>query len=339
MFHLLLTACLAANPAICAERLLPTSGGCEAVAPGHTQAWLERHAELVGQGWRCVPLADLPSLSLAEVAPGVHVHEGAVALTSAANGGAIANLGVIIGSDGIAVIDAGASRAQGEALYAAIRTLSDLPIRYLILTHIHPDHSFGAEVFQEAGAEILAARSFTPAMEARAASYMESYARQIGAEALLGTRIVLPDRAVAEAELSLGADHVLRLVAQPTAHTDNDLTVLHQPSGTLFTGDLVFQGLAPTLDGSISGWLEWLETPPQARQIVPGHGPAPLPWREGAGPVTTYLSNLRDTIRAALAEGRPMSEVINLPPPSGWVGAEESHPRNLSAAYQELEWE
>ncbi|MGP3696243.1 quinoprotein relay system zinc metallohydrolase 2 [Rhodobacter sp. NSM] len=347
MFHLLLSACLAAEPATCAERLLPapearTEAACRADAAAKIDRWLAAHPGLVGGASRCARTDDLPRLSLKEITPGVWVHEGRPALPDRRNRGEIANLGVVIGAAGIAVIDAGASRAEAEALFAAIRTLSDLPIRAVILTHMHPDHSFGAELFREAGAEILGSPKLSAGIEARAAAWMESYPPQVGREALLGTRVALPDRGLRDETLDLGGA-TLHLQAVATAHTDNDLTVLHVQSGTLFTGDLVFNGLLPTLDGSLNGWLDWLRgTRPEVTRIVPGHGPAPLPWPDGSAATLRYLEHLRTTIRAAIAAGEPMSKAIRESDPeeaARWQGYETSHPRNASAAYAELEWE
>ncbi|MFD1914407.1 quinoprotein relay system zinc metallohydrolase 2 [Halodurantibacterium flavum] len=338
MLHLLLTLCLTEAPAICAERLLPLppQEDCEAVAVPHIETWLSDRPDLRPRGWRC---GAAPALDLAEIAPGLLVHTGANAMPDPQNLGEIANLGVVIGRDAVAVIDAGATRAQGEALYAAIRARTDRPVSHLVLTHIHPDHSFGAEVFREAGAEIVAARNFAPSMAARAETYLQSYRDQIGAQAMLGTRIALPDR-VADAEtIDLGGAR-LRLEPVATAHSDSDLVVLHVESGILFTGDLVFNRLAPTLDGSLQGWADWLAQPRDLRAIVPGHGPAPLPWPEGADATRAYLALLDRQVRAALDAGEPMSRAITAPPPGGdWVGMSEAHPRNLSAAYKELEWE
>ncbi|MFC7704146.1 quinoprotein relay system zinc metallohydrolase 2 [Plastorhodobacter daqingensis] len=341
MQELLVMVCLLAQPDICQERLLPLPKGaeCPAVAEAAAHRWQEGDDRHRVAAWRCAPAGSAPVLPLTALSAAVLVHQGAPGLPSRENRGAIANLAVVIGERSVAVIDAGASRAQGEALYAAIRAMSDLPISHLILTHMHPDHSFGAEVFREAGAEIIAAPGFAAALEARFDGYLESYGRQIGAEALLGTRIALPDRGVREEVVDLGGQTlVLRAVA--TAHTDNDLTILHHESGTLFAGDLVFAGLAPTLDGALAGWLGWLSDPPEAVRVVPGHGPASLPWPQGRAATEHYLTALRDQIHAALEAGRPMSAVLDDPPPPGeWLDLDMVHPRNAAAAYKELEWE
>ncbi|MFC3085300.1 quinoprotein relay system zinc metallohydrolase 2 [Tabrizicola soli] len=348
MFHLIVTACLLADPALCADRLLPTPGplseaACIAGAERRIADWAARHADLVTGDWHCRATADLPHLALAEIAPGVLVHAGHPEPVSPANGGDIANLGVVIG-DTVAVIDPGGSRAIGEGLYAAIRRITDKPVSHVILTHMHPDHIYGAEVFAEAGAEIVAHRNLPSGVERRAGVWAESIPRQAGALAMLGTRAVLPDRTLAAPEdMDLGSA-TLRLQPVATAHTDNDLTILHLESGVLFTGDLVFAGLTPSLDGSLTGWLDWLGHPPEPMPsvIIPGHGPVRMPWDQGTAPLRAYLTALADQTRAAIRAGEAMSEAaahVGTDQRDGWQGFDEINARNAIAAFKELEWE
>ena len=348
MFHLVVMACLSAEPAICAERLLPlpeplTEAACTKTATARIAEWGGLHADLVTGDWRCRATADLPALSVREIAPGVYVHAPEAQPLSPSNGGDIANLGFIVG-DTVAVIDTGASRAIGEQLFAAIRQITDRPISHAIITHMHPDHSFGAEVFAEAGAEILGHRNLPSGLERRMETWAESIPRQIGALAMLGTRVRLPARTVSVSEeITLGGA-TLRLDPVPTAHTDNDLTIHHFESGTLFTGDLVFAELAPSIDGSLLGWLTWLATPPDPlpRQIVAGHGPAPMGWADGTAPVRAYLTAIAEQTRAAIRAGEPMSvaaDKVGVDQRGDWRGFDEMNERNAIAAFKELEWE
>lgn len=349
MFHLLVLACIA--EALCAERWLPAADApdrpaCEAAAPEVLTAWLASHA-MTADRFRCVETAMLPALPLQELAPGVFVHLGPPELASRDNGGRIANLGVIIGPGGVAVIDTGGSRAEGEALLAAIRRRSALPVEIAIVTHMHPDHSLGAEVFHEAGARIIGHARLADALAARAGIYATTYRDTVGAAAFHGSRFVLPDETVAApVEVDFGGDRV-RLLPAPTAHTDNDLAVWHGGSATLFTGDLLFRDLTPVLDGSIGGWLGWLETDPAPlpRRIVPGHGPVAATWPEANGPTRAYLDALATAVRHALADDLSLSEAVPAvaaalaPLSPGWADFEDTTRRNAAAAFKELEWE
>lgn len=350
MHVLILAACLAADPSACADRLLPAAestdaAGCEAQADGIARAWLTAHPDLTGQGWRCQPLAWAEALDLAEVAPGVHVHRGADAALSPENGGRIANLGVVLGKDRVAVIDPGGSRAQGEALYAAIRRLTDQPIGPVILTHMHPDHIAGAEVFAEAGAEIIADARLPEALALRRDSWAESIPAQIGALAWAGTVLIGPTRTVAGPEtLDLGG-RSLELTPVPRAHTDSDLTVRDSTTGALFTGDLVFRGLTPVVDGSLKGWLDWLGQPHEGAPVIPGHGPVAASFAEASRAQQSYLVALRDAVRAALDAGQGLSAAVPAvgqavaPAKDGWADFAATTARNAAAAYAEMEWD
>ena len=351
MFVLMLTACLAADPAACAPRLLPQGSAAEAAAcqqgaEAVAAAWLAAHPDLTGQGWTCAPLAEAPALELTELAPGVLVHRGADAELSPENRGRIANLGVVIGDARVAVIDPGGSREEAEALYAAIRARTDLPIGPVILTHMHPDHIAGAGLMAEAGGEVTGDARLPAALAARAETWRETIPAQIGALAWAGTDLVAPTRLVAGAEtLDLGGT-TLTLTPVATAHTDSDMTVRDSRSGVLFTGDLVFRGLTPVVDGSLKGWLAWLDAPPpEGGIVVPGHGPVAPTLAEAAAAETAYLRALRDAVRAALDAGQGLSEALPAigaamaPQAPGWAGFEATTARNAAAAYAEMEWD
>jgi hypothetical protein len=112
-------------------------------------------------------LAEGSALPVQEVAPGLFVHAGAVQLMSAQNMGAIANVGFVVGEEGVAIVDTGGSVAQGEALLKAVRAVTDKPISYVINTHMHPDHVFGNAAFQGSGAVFVGAERLPAALSAR----------------------------------------------------------------------------------------------------------------------------------------------------------------------------
>lgn len=350
MHVLILTACLAADPSACADRLLPAAesadaAGCEVKAEGLARAWLTAHPDLTGDSWRCQPLAGVEALDLTEVAAGVHVHRGADAALSPENRGGIANLGVVLGEDRVAVIDPGGSRAEGEALYAAIRRLSNLPIGPVILTHMHPDHIAGAEVFAEAGAEIIADARLPEALELRRDTWAESIPAQIEPLAWAGTVLIGPTRTIAGPEtLDLGG-RTLELTPAPRAHTDSDLTVRDSATGALFTGDLVFRALTPVVDGSLKGWLDWLAQAHEGAPVIPGHGPVAASFSEASAAQQAYLAELRDAVRAALDAGQGLSAAVPAVvevmagAAEGWADFPATTARNAAAAYAEMEWD
>lgn len=326
-----------------------------ALLPGHAA---EKKAECE-EGLKHLPASWLSSFSLAEpfcamrrksklefieVAPGLFVHRGAVAEPDAGNAGDVSNIVFIVGRQGVAVIDAGGSRQVGEEVYLAVRQRTALPISHLILTHVHPDHVFGAEPLREAGAVIIGQQHLPRALAERADSYRTSFQRLIGDPPFLGSRIVTPDRAVSDIETIDLGDRVIELKAWPTAHTSSDLTVFDRQTATLITGDLLFDEHAPALDGSLKGWRSVLDALSQIEAVraVPGHGGPVLDWPTGAAALTHYLDVLEEETRAAIRSGVPLAEAsrsIGRSEARKWALFDLYNPRNATAAYTELEWE
>ena len=282
-------------------------------------------------------------LSVTEVAPGLYVYAGVHEDFSPTNRGAICNLAFIVGSEAVAVIDVGGSPAVGRDLLATIRRTTDRPIRYVILTHSHPDHMLGAEAFFATGAQFIGHARLPAALASRAPSYLANMRTILGPS--LGTP-ALPraDRTVAVGErlwLDLG-NRPIELRAWPTAHTDHDLTVFDSMTATLITGDLLFVDRLPVLDGSLNGWLAVIEelAAVPARQAVPGHGPPLVPFPAALQPQRQYLADLRRMVRELVRAGTPLNLApAAVPAPAGWQLVDPNHGRNVTAAYAELEWE
>ena len=284
------------------------------------------------------------TLSVTEIAPKIFVHEGAVELMSEANRGAIANVGFIVGDDAVAVIDTGGSVAEGEALIVAVRAKTDKPIRYVINTHMHPDHIFGNAAFVPFAPTFVGAARLPAALTQRGAYYVEANRPLIG-EALAADVKIVPPTLLVEDEmiLDLGGRRLL-LRAWPAAHTDNDLTVFDEATNTLFSGDLVFIDHIPALDGSIKGWLAAIDALAElpAERVVPGHGPASAPWPDALADERRYLKTVADEVRRVIADGATIAEApakVAQEERARWQLFDEFHARNVTAAFAELEWE
>lgn len=281
---------------------------------------------------------------LAQIADRTYAHFGQIALTTPANAGDIANLGVIIGGDSVAVVDTGGSVRVGCKLATAIRALTAKPVRYVINTHEHPDHVFGNAAF--APDAIFVGHHRLPAeLAKRADFYLHSYRDALGTEAIAQIRIIPPTLLVQdEITLDLGGRRLRLTALKPAAHTDCDLTVLDETTGVLFAGDLVFLQHVPVLDGSLKGWLSALPHLAQApaRLVLPGHGENIAPWPQALGDERRYLTKLADDTRRLIAAGTPLAKAVLQIAQSErtkWRLFDDYNPRNATAAFSELEWE
>jgi quinoprotein relay system zinc metallohydrolase 2 len=287
--------------------------------------------------------AEIAPLTVTEIAPGVFVHHGVQQDASRANDDEIANIGFVVGNEAIAVIDPGGSYQEGERLHAAIRRQSALPIRYVIMTHVHPDHIFGAAAFRDDHPEFIGHEKLPGALARRGEYYLRRLRETLGAQAD-GSAVVPPTRLVAsELELDLGGRR-LRVRAHGPAHTDNDLTVFDEQTRTFWLADLLFVDRIPVVDGSLVGWLKELAslTAVAADRAVPGHGPVSVAWPAAAMPEQRYLEALARDTRAAIKAGVGIAEAadrIGQSERGRWLLFDDYNARNATASYKELEWE
>ncbi len=282
-------------------------------------------------------------LTLNEVAPGIHVRRGLDEDATSANDDAIANIGFVVGRDAVAVIDPGGSLGDGRRLRASIRKVTLAPIRYVVMTHGHPDHVFGAGAFQQDHPEFIGHHRLPQALAVRGEYYRKRLEQTLGPGR--AGPIVAPTRLVQDQdEIDLGGGRVLQLTAYAVAHSDCDLTVLERQAATLFTGDLLFVQRVPSLDGSLKGWLAALSTLQSvpARLAVPGHGPTSVKWPSGSLELERYLNGLLRETRQALKRGIGIEAAVTAVGQSErqrWKLFDDYQGHNVTQAFKELEWE
>jgi quinoprotein relay system zinc metallohydrolase 2 len=276
-----------------------------------------------------------------EVADGVFVHRGSQVDLEHSDRGDSANIGFIVGQTCVAVIDSGGALATGRALHAAIKERTALPICFVINTHVHFDHVLGNAAFIDEGVEFVGHENLAEAIAGNGEFFAEQFSSELegrGADAAIGPTKTVSDKLT----LDLGGRELL-LEAQATAHTNADLSVFDTQTRTLWTGDLVFIGRLPILDGSLKGWLKWLEKYQEKSfaRIVPGHGPPSAEWPAGAEAEREYLTALLTDGRKAIASGvflEDAMESMSRDTAASW-SLNDRHARNVSRAYRELEWE
>ena len=225
------------------------------------------------------------------------------------------NAGFVVTSHGVVVIDALASPRQGEQLLRAIRERTDQPIRWLILTHHHPDHHFGAVVLRKAGARVIAHPDRRVlALEGGEDALIADWVRVVGLDAMRGFEFAdRPDRPVTTADtLRLGGQSIV--ITHPGAgHSAGDLFVWLPKERVLFAGDvLVEDGVSMVVDGNADELLRVLGRldSMHASIVVPGHGAIPAQPAELVQRTREYLTGLQAEMRAAVERGIPMRRAL-----------------------------
>jgi quinoprotein relay system zinc metallohydrolase 2 len=327
------------------ERLFRSDAFRPAVSFPDGSAISRRNLLLAGFCLCCLPRSGFAAeqAGIEEISSGVFMRRGPHAEASPDNHNGIANIGFIIGEDSVLVTDPGGSLADGRWLRAEIRKRTERPIRHVVMSHVHPDHAFGAAAFDEDEPNIIGHMGLSAALQTRGDFYRERLVEVLGEQEV--GRIVLPTQEVGTegAEIDLGR-RVLRFTAHQTAHTTCDLTMIDANSDLLFAGDLLFVERIPSLDGSLLGWIDELAAlrSLDVTKAVPGHGPVMVDLGSAIPPLERYLVTLRDETRSAIAKSMAIdeaAETVGLSERQNWALFDDYNSRNVIQAYKELEWE
>lgn len=188
-----------------------------------------------------------------------------------------ANAGIIIGKEGIVVVDTLISSKEAERFISDIRAVSDKPIKYVVNTHEHLDHSLGNNDFIRLGAVVVAHTNCKKNAEAVAATILQK-AKNYGLtdELMQGTKIAEASLSFNDKmEIDLG-DRKMELIYTGPSHTDGSLLVYVPDTKTLFAGDILFTNFHPNMrDADVKSWISVLDyiSTMDAVSIIPGHGP------------------------------------------------------------------
>jgi quinoprotein relay system zinc metallohydrolase 1 len=272
-----------------------------------------------------------------KIADGTYVLIGSTEDFSIANGGNIVNVGFIVTSAGVVVIDTGPSKRYGEQLRAAIGRVTDKPVVKVVNTHFHPDHFLGNQVFADVGVAALFATS--QGIETMGGPFADNMYRMCG-DWEAGTEPAVPSRSQSGGVEPIG-DHTLEFLAL-AGHTDGDLAVFDRTTGVLFAGDLVFfDRAATTPHANLAVWLDslgQLKLLPY-KQVVPGHGPVVSDAR-AIDQTRDYLVWLETTLRQGADRGEDMTEVMATPIPEKFASiplVDHEFPRSVTHLFPALE--
>ncbi len=286
-----------------------------------------------GDSYRLVP---------EEIAPGVFVLWGAQEGYLSQNGGNVVNTGFIVGGREVMAVDTGSTRLYAEQMIAAIRRVTDKPIRTVVVTHHHPDHSFGIKPFKRINARVLMHPAGYALLERDGAALLQFMKALLADRWTSGTEIARPSGWLRRPKTFDLGGRAVRVTPLTGGHTPGDVIVFDEATGTLFAGDLVFHQRAPTVPhADIPVWLSHLDTlvAMEWRRLVPGHGPL-IGAPEELAPMRDYLAFLESFARQSADEGRMLAETLDAKIPDRFQGlaeVETEFDRSMNTLFRKFE--
>lgn len=222
------------------------------------------------------------------------------------------NIGVSIGDDGVFLIDDQFAPATAAVL-AAIAEISDQPVRYLINTHYHGDHTGGNENLGKAGTLILAHDKLRARLMERPLGASGGWT---GDGATYGLPVITFND---QLSLHLNGDEA-RATYVANAHTDGDSFIYFRGANVIHMGDLMFNGMYPyidvdgggNVDGVLAGYDRALAMANDETRFIPGHGPMAMKADLLAN--RAMIQTLRDRVAALIADGKSLEEVLAAAP-------------------------
>lgn len=278
-----------------------------------------------------------------EVIPGVWSAIGATAPPTYENSGHNNNLSFIITSEGVVVVNAGASYLLAKALHAEIRQITDQPVRYVILENGQGHAALGSNYWHEQGVPVIA--HVDAAAEIEEGSYaLLSRMRDYNRDRAEGTEVVMPDITFEQQYvIELGGMRIEALYLGP-GHSPGDIQVWLPEQRLVISGDMAFhQRLLPIFDNTdTKGWLDtyerFLALEPQV--VIPGHG-VPTDVDEVTKYTRDYLAFLRAEVQKLLDEGGTLADAYNIDQSaySHLDTFEELAARNAGMVFEAMEFE
>ncbi len=284
-----------------------------------------------------------PALAPIALGGGAYMLQGGGGEPDADNLGRIGNVGFIVGDTGVLVIDVGTSARHGEAILAAIASVTDKPVRLALVTHVRQEFVFGASAFRRRGIPIRMHRRAAQLMAARCEGCLKTLRKLLGEPEMQGSTMFEPDAVFDDGFVVDGIGRRVRVLYFGHSSGPGDIAVFDEPSGVLFGGGLVDVDRIPDVqDGRLPAWHDALRALGRepVRRVVGGHGPAAPAAAIAA--TDRYLDRLETRVRALLVADTPLSEVADrsdLPEYAAFDAYDTIHRRNASVLFVRLEYD
>lgn len=284
------------------------------------------------------------ALEVVPVAENVYALVGELSQRSPENLGNNATFGVVVTNEGVVLIDAGAGWKAAAAIDAAIDTLTDQPVRYVINSGGQDHRWIGNSYWQAQGAEVIASAAAVADHHSRGSMEMTALQALVGDEGITGTTLSYADIEFENTHtLNLGGA-VLELFFAGQAHTPGDSFIYMPSTNVVFAGDIVYvERILGIGDQSHSGsWIEVFEAMAalEPALIVPGHG-HPVPLSTASADTFDYLTNLRAEMSVYIEEGGDIIGSVEVDQAAFAYldNFEGLARRNAQQVFSEMEWE
>lgn len=224
------------------------------------------------------------------------------------------NAGIIIGKDGIVVIDTMVSAKEAKRFIKDIRAISRKPIKYVVNTHYHLDHAFGNSEFAKVGAVIIAQENARKAMGNTAKETLKNIKEYgLTPKDMQGTSVVYPTLTYGNRmTIDIGGQQI-ELIHARHSHTDGDTLIYLPGRKVLFAGDILFTNYHPFLgEGNIEEWVKELDDikSMDIEKIIPGHGP--LSGKTDLDDMRTYLLIFDQKAKELASQSDDLSKIVAL---------------------------
>ena len=275
---------------------------------------------------------------------------GNISTLNEQNRGFNANAGFILTAQGVIVIDTLGTPRLGQRLINSIRCITDRPIRYLVVTHNHPDHAYGAAAFMGIeGITVIAHRGTVDYNHSATLESSVDYRRNMLAEDMQGFKPLQADIYINADDFSRKRIHlgeeIIDIYNTGKHHSYGDLVVHQVNRNIVWISDLAFNQRTTYMgDGDSAQILkaqDWLlQTFPGAGLIVPGHGSAQTPPFPMVTKTHDYVTRMRNAMQQADEDGTCMLVAVQAVEFEDWqdVPLYESNQRaNANFVYREME--
>ena len=247
-------------------------------------------------------------------------------------------IGILAGPDGIFMVDTQFAPLSGK-IAAAIKQISNQPVRFIVNTHVHPDHTGGNENFAKMGAVLISRNELRDRLAHPAPAANGTPGTPAPAAAL--------PLITYEGQMTFHMDgEDIRIIAIPRAHTDGDSIVYFPQSDVIMCGDYYRSIQYPNIDrangGSLNGMVDGLGrliglAGPNTK-IVPGHGP--IVSRAEVMAHRDMILAIRDKVSQLVSQGKTQEEVMAAHPTADYdakvPNSKETTERFVTQLYAEL---